>query len=102
MTLMRARHAVAESDPALSQEAHEFRAAVILLLVATGSVKQDVGKIAAFVHEPRIFVRKIATNARRNGLWKNGKTFCEWSNKKHGNIAFWCDVAVVMGLLKRE
>ena len=77
------------------------QAAVILLGAALGTFKQNVEDIVSKSGFKRDHVRTVVANARQNGIWKKGKTYCEWGDKENGGIAFFCDVAVCMGFLRR-
>ena len=49
----------------------------------------------------RELVTAIVINAKKNGIWNNGKTVCEWADKKNGTLAFWMDCATVLGWVNR-
>lgn len=89
-------------DPTLRKGNKDQRnAAVILLGAASGTLDQNVEDIIAKTGYSRDLVRKVVKNAKTNHIWSKGKTRCEWFEDKHGATAFWCDVAVVLGWLRR-
>lgn len=84
-------------DPSLDEDDPSFKIAVILLMSL--HVGPNIKRLAKFVKSPRSFVAEVSRLARKNKIWKGGKIYCDWGNKKTGGIAFWLDVAVCQGWL---
>ena len=100
MTLSEIKSQVKCLDEALSPDDEEFKAAVILL--AGTEVKQTIKEIRQFTHYRQSFVVKVVGNLKRNGIFVKGKIHHGgWFDKKDGGIAFWLDVCVGLGLMKR-
>lgn len=82
----------AESDKA-------FKGAVCMLAALHVGAKSKA--VSEFTNYPIGLVRELSGKLRASGIWtKDGKTRAEWFGKD-GGIAFNCDVAVAMGLLRR-
>ena len=77
----------------------ERQAAVIMLGAAYGTLDHDVEDIVAKTGFNRWHVMEVVRNLKASGVWKNGKTYCDWGNKKYGGVEFFCDVAVACGWL---
>jgi hypothetical protein len=91
---------VKKLDPNLSESDSSFKTARLMLTAATeGVFNADV--LAGLVGLPRSFVRKRIKNLRDNGVFKDGKVYCEWFDK-NGGIAFWMDVCVAEGWMGRK
>jgi len=92
-----------EVEKVLEEKNHEdsaFKSGVILLSALVVGAKPKV--VANFTGYDYEFVKKRARRLRKNGIWKDGKTFCEWDDEKTGGIAFCCDVLCAEGLVKRS
>lgn len=71
-----------------------------VMLLAALEVGPDEQKVAEFTGIPLDYIRPRAERLRANGVWKNGKTHCEWF-AKDGGVAFVMDVCVAEGLMGR-
>ena len=89
-------------DPKLSAGDDAFKCAVILftaVLVTGPSIK----KVTRFSKYPEVLVRRFANNLRSNGMWGHRYIhISEWDDKKAGAIAFWLDVSIGLGFIRRE
>jgi hypothetical protein len=47
-------------------------------------------------------IHKFRNNLHRSGVWKNGKIYADWFDKKTGGVAFIYDVCVCLGTIKRS
>lgn len=87
-------------DPNLSESDPGFKYGLVMLTAC--QVGPNADKIARRACLPRSEARKLAADCRRNGVF-SGKYIvgaAEWF-KPGGGMAFWCDVCVAQGLLKR-
>jgi hypothetical protein len=75
--------------------------AVILLGAALGTLQQNEQDIIEKTGYKRYLVRATISNLRKNGIWKKGKTYCEWFTE-NGMLAFFYDVYVAQGWLVRR
>jgi len=86
-------------DPKTSDENEPaFKTALILLSALVVGANQK--NIAKFTKIPQKFIAERAKRLRANGIWRGSKTNCDWFEKS-GGIAFWCDVLVAEGLIRR-
>ena len=87
-------------DKAVKPDSQDFIEACVLLDSAVIGPNADA--IAEHLRYSRSAVREIGKRARETGLWVGGKVGAvDWFTK-HGAISFWCDCAVLKGLLKRS
>jgi hypothetical protein len=86
-------------DRGQSEDDDTFKAAVVML--AATHIGQDVRKLAQFTGYPYALVAKFSINLRTSGIWRNGKTYADWDDKKEGGAAFAIDTCVAVGWLKR-
>jgi len=88
-------------DSNVEEGSDDFKTALVLL--ASLVVGPNIKKIAHFVKLPRSYVGKISKRMRENKIWKGTETYCDnWFKKKEGVVAFWLDVCVALGHMKRE
>ena len=99
LTLAKIKKAVRKLDPDCKPESEAFKAAVCLL--ASLQVGPNAKKIAEFTKYRERTVRNFAGHLRDSGVWRNGKVRCEWFDERHGGVAFWLDVAVATGMVRR-
>lgn len=100
VTLEEIRAEVKRLDPNLEEEDPAFVAAVCMLsALEVGAYAVRVEKFTGYTY------RRVTTIARRlteSGVWRGGKTHHSgWDDKDTGGIAFWSDVCVATGKLKR-
>lgn len=97
------RREIKRMDPNLNEEDSSFKAAVVLM--ASSVVGPNVDRVHRFSKSVtkvnRAFVRDLARKLRKNAVWVNDKIHCEWFEKEHGAIAFWLDVGVATGMIKK-
>ena len=93
------REVVRKLDPNLSEKDKAFSAAMVL--VGASQVGTNADKIAARTKLPRTTVRQYVKRLRKQGVFVGSKISCEWFDKKTGSVAFWMDVCVAEGLMKR-
>lgn len=87
-------------DKNLLQTDEAFRVACILL--TSTQVGTDTKKIAEFLHYDESIVKKYEKNLRQNKVWvKDQVAGSEWFEKPSGSIAFWLDVSVAIGYIKK-
>jgi len=91
---------VVKLDPKVKRSSESFFVACILLSAL--QVGANSKKVAKFLEVKENRVKTYAKNLKESGIWKNGKTHCDWFDEKDGGIAFWCDVLVGEGKLKRK
>jgi len=88
-------------DPMLSEKDDAFKCAVILLTAAvvTGP---NIKKVAKFTKYHESLVRRFVDNFRKDKLWGHKYIHSsEWHDKKAGGVAFWLDVSVGLGFIRR-
>lgn len=100
MTLEKVKAEVRKMDPNLDSESSSFRAAVVLLAGLVVGANAD--SIAEFTGYSRAEVRKFGSNLRECGVWRGSKTACGWDDPESGGVAFWMDVCVAEGTLRRS
>jgi hypothetical protein len=93
------RQAIRKADPYLREDEESFQAAAVLL--ASVHLGPKPGAIAKALGYPLSRVSKFGRNLRCSGVWERGCLCCDWDNKRTGVLAFWLDVAVALGRLKR-
>ena len=91
---------VKKLDPKLKKNEETFKIATILL--SSIQVGADPKAIAKFLDIGVKEVEKYEKNLRKSKVWQGKKVACEWFEKEAGGVAFWCDVLVAQGLVKRE
>lgn len=98
LTLRKVKNEIRRMDPNCG-DGEDFKTAVVLLSsLETGP---DSDALATFTGYPRKFVREIGGRLRDSGIWKNGKVYAgDWFDKD-GGLAFWLDVAVGRGFMRR-
>jgi len=99
MTIQEIKNAVKEMDPNLSAREEGFKFAV--LLIAASQVGPTQPKLCELTRYPAGLVKKFLVNARTTGLIKGGKIMHSGWFDKDGGIAFWLDVAMAQGFIKR-
>lgn len=99
ITLEFIKKEIVRLDPEINPTDSVYTAQVILLSALQVGANAD--RVAKFAQLPRTEVRKFAKVLTENGIWKNGKTYCEWMDEKDGAVAFLLDSMVAAGLLKK-
>jgi len=90
---------VRRMDPVLDEDDEGFKAATVLL--ASVIVGQNQQKLVKFTGYRNTLIAKFAANLRRSGVWQKGKMADSGWFEKDGGTAFWLDVCIARGLLKR-
>ncbi len=98
LTLRRIKKEIHHLDSTLSEDDTAFKTAMILF--AALEVGANEKRVMEFTGLDRSFVAPRAKRLRENRVWVRGKTHCEWFGE-NGSIAFWADVFVAEGLMKR-
>ena len=100
MTFKEVEKILLKEDPNIRGDSENFDAARFLLSSAfCGTGSKALQKFTGWSASEVNFWKG---RAKRAGLFENGKvTGAEWQNEKTGGIAFWCDVLVLRGMLKR-
>ena len=99
LTLQQIKNEIKRLDPEIKPEDPIYNAQVIMLSALVVGANAD--KVAKFTKLPRWEVRLFAKKLTKNKIWKNGKTYADWTDPKDGGVAFLLDSMVVVGLLKR-
>lgn len=99
MKLNKVKEVVKELDEKLEETDDSYKGA--LILVSLMNTKHTIGAIKHFTKLPYNFVRDFIKNLQKSKVIKDGKIYCEWMDKETGGIAFWMDVNIGLGLLKR-
>ena len=90
-----------KTDKNLKKNSHEVLAARVLL----GMINHGpyINRVARAMKVQTGKIEKIWSNFKENGFFeKPGKVSVgDYSNKKSGGVAVWCDVAGGLGWLKR-
>jgi hypothetical protein len=99
-TIQEIRAEVRAMDPHLKPWNPSFKSAVLLLsLLVVGP--DDITTLASFSRLPRSFVETRVARLRANGIvTAEGKVAAAWFDTA-GAEAFWLDVCVAEGLMKR-
>lgn len=100
LTLRQVKNEIKRLDPEVNIGEPVYNIQLIMLSALVTGANAD--KVAKFTKLPRWEVRKFAKKLTQNGIWKNGKTYCGWTDKENGGIAFLLDSMVIMGLLQRK
>ena len=100
MTLNEIKAEVKKMDPQLDRRTKAFKAAVCLLSAL--QVGADSEAVSKFTGYPRKLVDAFTERLISGGVWREGKTCCEWFEEDNGGIAFWLDVCVAQGLMDRK
>ena len=88
-------------DPKLGRDDEAFDVAVILI-VSILIETQSPDRLALFTMRKRELVYRVVTNLKKNGVFtKDGNWAIDWWDKETGSIAFWLDVNIGMGYIKR-
>jgi hypothetical protein len=90
---------VRKMDPALKPNDSTFKSALLMLAglqIGTGNLAALKRLTGLSMH----FIRERAQRLRDNGIWRDGVTACNWFGKD-GALAFWLDVTIAEGLLRR-
>jgi len=87
-------------DPEIKLDDPCFKTGVMLL--ASIQVGANADRLAKFCRYSRDFVRPRARRARKNGIWQYDAVSCDWFDEKSGGVAFWMDVMVAEGIMKRR
>jgi len=101
ISLKRLVNEVRHLDSRLSEKEDAFKCAVILLAAAlvTGP---NIKKVSKFTKYHESIVRRFVDNFRKDKLWGHKYIHAsEWHDKKAGGVAFWLDVSVGLGFIKR-
>jgi len=102
LCIEQAEKEVKRLDPKLGRDDEAFDVAVILItsvLIET----QSPDRLALFTMRPRSLVYRVVENLKKSDVFtKDGKWAVEWWDKETGAIAFWLDVGIGQGLIKRR
>jgi hypothetical protein len=94
------RQMVRSWDPALPEDSPPFNAALLMLAalyLGSGHLEQLCQATGV-----RRGSRTVARNLRAAGIWTaDGRTVAEWDGV-YGEMVFWCDVAVAIGLMTKS
>lgn len=85
-------------DPKLKEKDEGFKIATILLTALQEGANSK--KIAKFLDIPETEVTRYEKNLRDNKIWIGNKTSANWFGES-GGTAFWMDVTVAQGYMKR-
>jgi hypothetical protein len=99
-TIEEVNEVIKKLDNNIEINSEAFKVAQILLTALI--VGPNRNKIAKFTGLSKDFIYKTERKLKASGVWKNNKTCCEWFDKESGGVAFWCDVSVGLGYLKRQ
>jgi hypothetical protein len=100
MDLVWVKKEVYRLDPVITEEDDGFKVAVIL--ISSVIVGANIKRLAIFTHYTREYIAKVGKYFRKNQVWKNGEVdTSEWFKKETGGVAFWMNVAVGQGFVKR-
>jgi hypothetical protein len=99
MKLRRIEQAILDMDRHLDVRDRAFR--VALILACSVRIGPNVRRIAHYTGYPYQFVEEVGRRLRQSKIW-NGR-FIDATNwcKEDGALAFWCEVNVGLGQLKR-
>jgi hypothetical protein len=102
MTLNNIKKIIKTLDPPFSERDEGFKCAVVLL--ACMQKPHRIKDIVEFTKIDRPLVVKYIRNFRANKFFTNtGKVkHSGWFDEKTGGIAFYCDVNIGLGYLRRE
>jgi len=94
------KQCIKEIDPIIEETDEVFEAAVILLAIL------EVGTVIKTLHHFTGYgimrVRKYMERWEANGIVEDGKLYHSgWDDEGHGIIAFWLDVMVGTGMIKK-
>ena len=99
-TIARIRREVKHLDSALPENDESFKAAVVMLSMLV--VGTDVPPLSMFTGYAPDFVEPLVERLQANGVvQRDGTIAANWFDENEGGIAFWMDVCVAQGLMKR-
>lgn len=99
MTFDEIKAEVKRLDPLIEEDSDSFKVAVILLSsIVTGP---GIAQAIQFTGYDFDFVVQVSERLRQNKIWFQDKICCDWFDKEHGVIAFWCDVLCGVGQVQR-
>jgi hypothetical protein len=87
-------------DKTLEEGSNDWNAGLTLL--SSVVVGPNIKKISKYTHIPRKKIIPISKRLRKNKIWVGGKLKVHDWLEKGGVIAFWLDVCVALGWLKRS
>lgn len=90
---------ISELDKELSKKDDAFKPACILL--SSAFVGADNKKISELLKIPVDEIKPLEKRLRASKVWIKDKVNADWDDKKNGGVAFWCDVGVAQGFIKR-
>lgn len=85
------------SHPALPPTSPTAQAGLVVL--AATYVGHNIDRIARYTGLDRHLVSRCARRLQDNGVWRDGRTVCDWHSTDH---TFWNDVGVAEGKLCRR
>jgi hypothetical protein len=90
------------SGPALDEGSEEFQAALVLL-AALFRGNKDLLALSQFTGVPLERIEEYGARLREAGIWlDDNMTCCCWGEPDgKGDIAFWLDVLIALGLVKK-
>ena len=89
---------ILKSDPKTKPGSDAFKVAQLLLASAHVGANRD--RLHKLTGIPRGFIYRVERRLRASDVWRGNRVECEWMSKD-GGVAFWLDVSVGMGWLRR-
>lgn len=93
------KNIIHELDPNLQEEDSAFSSAMILL--AAAEVGPNADDIASLTNLSSEAVKERFARLEQNGVFKDGKIYCDWFDEETGTTAFWLDVCIAEGTINR-
>jgi hypothetical protein len=85
----------------MDPKCEEASAETAAMLLASALVGPHAGRIGKLLGIPEDKIAKRARRLRRNGVWNKDRVEADWTDAKSGAVAFWLDVCVADGLVRR-
>lgn len=103
ITINEIKAEVRRLDPSLKDKDKAFKAAVALLAATCGLAPRPTGYMLTKVTGyPYSLVCGFVSQWKSSGVIESNKICCDWLNRRDRGIAFWCDVAVGLGYMRRK
>ena len=97
LTIQEAEDVVREMDPNVREEDVQVGG----LLIASAVIGNDEQALAVFTGYEPDFIATCGRRLRDNGVWVGDELCVDWWDEETGGVAFWMDVCIAQGLMRR-
>ncbi len=99
VTLRQIKNQIRRVDPTMDPTDDGYDVAIIMLAALV--VGSNIRRVARFTGLTYRKVTTIGRRLRENGIWRGGRTVCEWGDKENGGWSFLLEVNVGLGYMER-